>query len=94
MNKFVSKFFKSAALASLSMMLTVFPFQANADNFIQQGSKMTTLKITTYNPGTKGIFPVSSNLIEGESEVILVDSQFQKPEASISPSHLHSSRSF
>lgn len=34
------------------------------------------LQITTYNPQDKGIFPVSSTLIAGEKEAILVDAQF------------------
>lgn len=34
------------------------------------------LKVTHYNPAEKGIFPVSSSLISGEKEAILVDAQF------------------
>ncbi|MEN0036568.1 MAG: Vmh family MBL fold metallo-hydrolase [Cellvibrio sp.] len=34
------------------------------------------LHIATYNPQEKGIFPVSSTLITGEKEAILVDAQF------------------
>lgn len=34
------------------------------------------LKITTYNPADKGIFPVSSTLVTGDKEAILVDAQF------------------
>lgn len=36
----------------------------------------TELKVTHYNPAEKGIFPVSSSLISGEKEAILVDAQF------------------
>lgn len=39
------------------------------------------LKVTTFNPGSKSIFGVSSNLIEGPTEVALVDAQFQKNDA-------------
>lgn len=39
------------------------------------------LKVTTYNPGEKSVFGVSSNLIEGPTEVMLVDAQFQKNDA-------------
>ncbi|MGR6546660.1 MBL fold metallo-hydrolase [Paenibacillus tundrae] len=39
------------------------------------------LKVTTFNPGEKSIFGVSSNLIEGPTEVVLVDAQFQKNDA-------------
>ncbi len=34
------------------------------------------LKVITYNPGLKGVFPVSSSLITGDKEAILVDAQF------------------
>lgn len=34
------------------------------------------LKVTTYNPAEKGIFPVSSSLVTGDTEAILVDAQF------------------
>ncbi|KAA2302074.1 MBL fold metallo-hydrolase, partial [Clostridioides difficile] len=39
------------------------------------------LKVITYNPGENSIFGVSSNLIEGPTEVVLVDAQFQKNDA-------------
>ncbi|MFP5202493.1 MULTISPECIES: MBL fold metallo-hydrolase [Bacillus] len=47
----------------------------------EKESKTVDLKITTYNPQEKGIFPVTSNIIEGPNEVILVDAQFQKNDA-------------
>ncbi|WP_421292733.1 Vmh family MBL fold metallo-hydrolase [Aeromonas taiwanensis] len=34
------------------------------------------LTVTLYNPGDKAIFPVSSELVSGEKEAILVDAQF------------------
>lgn len=46
-----------------------------------QALQATELKITTYNPGDQGIFAVTSSLIEGPSEVLLVDAQFQKNDA-------------
>lgn len=39
------------------------------------------LKITAYNPGEDGLFSVTSSLIEGPTEVILVDAQFEKDDA-------------
>lgn len=39
------------------------------------------LVIETYNPGESSIFPVSSSLIEGEHEIMLVDAQFQQNDA-------------
>jgi glyoxylase-like metal-dependent hydrolase (beta-lactamase superfamily II) len=37
-----------------------------------------TPKIKVYNPGTKAIFPITSTLIYGEKDAILIDAQFQK----------------
>jgi len=34
------------------------------------------LKVTSYNPAEKGIFPVSSSLVTGDKEALLVDAQF------------------
>jgi len=34
------------------------------------------LKVTSYNPADNGIFPVSSSLVTGDKEAILVDAQF------------------
>lgn len=34
------------------------------------------LKVTNYNPADKAIFPVSSSLVTGDKEAILVDAQF------------------
>ncbi|MBO9452993.1 MBL fold metallo-hydrolase [Tropicibacter sp. R16_0] len=39
------------------------------------------LTITSFTPNEGSLFPVSSNLIEGPSEVILVDAQFEKDDA-------------
>ncbi|WP_461538160.1 MBL fold metallo-hydrolase [Spongorhabdus nitratireducens] len=39
------------------------------------------LSVDTYNPGTASLFPVSSNLISGDSEIMLVDAQFQSNDA-------------
>lgn len=36
----------------------------------------TPLKLTVYNPGTEAIFPVSSVLVTGVKDAILVDAQF------------------
>lgn len=41
------------------------------------------LQLEVYNPGTKGIFPVSSEIISGEKEVALIDAQFQRTDAKI-----------
>jgi glyoxylase-like metal-dependent hydrolase (beta-lactamase superfamily II) len=36
----------------------------------------TPLKLTVYNPGTEAMFPVSSVLVTGQKDAILVDAQF------------------
>lgn len=40
-----------------------------------------TLKLDVYNPGNNSVFPVSSEIISGSSEVVLIDAQFQKNDA-------------
>ncbi|WP_408645560.1 MBL fold metallo-hydrolase [Wohlfahrtiimonas populi] len=44
-------------------------------------AQANTLNIETYNPKTTSIFPVTSSLITGENEAILVDAQFHKKDA-------------
>lgn len=39
------------------------------------------LTITHFTPNAESFFPVSSNLIEGPTEVVLVDAQFEKDDA-------------
>lgn len=39
------------------------------------------LKLESYNPGEKAIFPVTSSILSGEHEAILVDAQFQRNDA-------------
>lgn len=39
------------------------------------------LKMDVYNPGEKSVFPVSSEIISGEHEVVLIDAQFQGNDA-------------
>lgn len=41
----------------------------------------TPLELTVYNPGTEAMFPVSSVLVSGEKEAILVDAQFGTSQA-------------
>lgn len=53
--------------------------QTNANKDTQ--APAVDLKITTFNPGEASIFAVASNLIEGPTEVLLVDAQFQKNDA-------------
>ena len=39
------------------------------------------LHLDVYNPGDKGVFPVSSEIITGAHEAILIDAQFQRADA-------------
>ena len=39
------------------------------------------LKLDIYNPGDKGIFPVTSVLVEGAHDAVLIDAQFAKGDA-------------
>jgi glyoxylase-like metal-dependent hydrolase (beta-lactamase superfamily II) len=39
------------------------------------------LSMEVYNPGHNAIFPVSSEIISGKKEVVLIDAQFQKNDA-------------
>ncbi|KAF1043493.1 MAG: hypothetical protein GAK35_02190 [Herbaspirillum frisingense] len=53
-----------------------------ATGFIATGAQAAgALKLDVYNPGKDAIFPVSSVLVSGEHEAILVDAQFGKREA-------------
>ncbi|WP_254438399.1 MBL fold metallo-hydrolase [Paenibacillus sp. DCT19] len=54
---------------------------ANNTTGDEADTSTSELKVTTFNPGEKSIFGVSSNLIEGPTEVVLVDAQFQKNDA-------------
>ncbi|SMF99650.1 MBL fold metallo-hydrolase [Burkholderia singularis] len=44
-------------------------------------SAAAPLAVDVYNPGAKGIFPVSSEIVTGKTEAILVDAQFQRSDA-------------
>ena len=58
----------TAAATTLLMMSTTFAYSAN-------------LKLDVYNPGNNSVFPVSSEIISGDNEVVLIDAQFQKNDA-------------
>ncbi|WP_419715586.1 MBL fold metallo-hydrolase [Dickeya chrysanthemi] len=44
-------------------------------------SASAALKIDVYNPGEKSVFPVSSEIITGEHDALLIDAQFQRNDA-------------
>lgn len=60
-----------SALFALSFA-TLFPLAAQAAD---------PLKIDVYNPAEKAIFPVSSELITGQHDAVLIDAQFQRNDA-------------
>lgn len=62
---------KFSKLITTTLLMTNLAFSAQAN----------TLNIETYNPKTTSIFPVTSSLISGENEAILVDAQFHKKDA-------------
>lgn len=48
---------------------------------VSTASAAEQLKMEVYNPGEKSIFPVSSEIISGKTEVALIDAQFQRNDA-------------
>ncbi|MDA5483208.1 MBL fold metallo-hydrolase [Yersinia intermedia] len=48
---------------------------------VANASAAEQLKMEVYNPGEKSIFPVSSEIISGKTEVALIDAQFQRNDA-------------
>lgn len=49
------------------------------------------LRVEVYNPGPQAIFPVSSVLVTGEKEAVLVDAQFARPQAEELVKRIHQS---
>ena len=49
------------------------------------------LHVEVYNPGAEAIFPVSSVLVTGEKEAVLVDAQFSRPQAEELVKRIHQS---
>ena len=41
------------------------------------------LHIEVYNPGKKSLFPVSSELVTGRTEAVLIDAQLQRNDAEV-----------
>jgi glyoxylase-like metal-dependent hydrolase (beta-lactamase superfamily II) len=56
-------------------------FLAAMLGFTGHAAAASTLTLDVYNPGDKAIFPVSSVLVSGEKDAILVDAQFGKSQA-------------
>lgn len=60
----------AAGLASLAAVHTLPTSAAEA-----------ALQLEVYNPGDKAIFPVSSEIVSGRNEAVLIDAQFQRNDA-------------
>ncbi|WP_321781906.1 MBL fold metallo-hydrolase [Burkholderia pyrrocinia] len=56
-------------------------FAAAAMFGIASASVAGPLVVDVYNPGAKGIFPVSSEIVSGKTEAILIDAQFRRDDA-------------
>lgn len=52
---------------------------AMSSNALADGAE--TLSIEVFNPGAKSLFPVSSTLVAGPEEAVLIDAQFQRDDA-------------
>ncbi|RIX77552.1 MBL fold metallo-hydrolase [Acidovorax cavernicola] len=63
---------RSSAALSLSATLALAPLATHAAD---------PLKIDVYNPGTRSLFAVSSTLLTGESDALLIDAQLQRNDA-------------
>ncbi|KZK90023.1 Hydroxyacylglutathione hydrolase [Pseudovibrio sp. Ad46] len=63
-----------ALAASLAATATLTPVATYAQD-------TAALTFEVYNPGDEGLFPVTSVLIEGPKEAVLVDAQFQRRDA-------------
>jgi glyoxylase-like metal-dependent hydrolase (beta-lactamase superfamily II) len=63
-----------SVLAAISLTAATFvsPVEASA---------ATPLQIDVYNPGAQGAFPVSSEIVSGASEAVLIDAQFRRNDA-------------
>jgi len=44
-------------------------------------TRQDALHLEVYNPGAKSVFPVSSEIVSGPHEAILIDAQFQRDDA-------------
>ena len=69
------KSFRSTLLATLMATATL------AGSATTHAASIDPLNVDVFNPGAASLFPVTSSLIIGDSEVLLVDAQFQRNDA-------------
>ncbi|NOS61396.1 MBL fold metallo-hydrolase, partial [Acinetobacter baumannii] len=70
-------------LLCFTLLLSACSSEASKTNTASEGTQTPAadLKITPFNAGENGLFSVTSSLIEGPNEVLLVDAQFEKNNA-------------
>lgn len=68
-------------MSRIRVIRTLFVTGIAAAGLISHGASAAPLHLQIYNPGDKGIFPVSSEIITGQKDAVLVDAQFQRSDA-------------
>lgn len=65
----------------MSLLRTLLAAGLVSAGLVAHAAAPATLHLEVYNPGAKGVFPVSSEIITGAHEAILIDAQFQRSDA-------------
>ena len=65
----------------MSLIRTLLAASLVSAGVVAHAAAPAPLHLEVYNPGDKGIFPVSSEIITGAREAILIDAQFQRSDA-------------
>ncbi|SEJ28831.1 Glyoxylase, beta-lactamase superfamily II [Variovorax sp. OK212] len=64
--------------AALATTLSLAPLLAQA---AQATPAAAPLQLDVYNPGARSMFPVSSEIVTGQTDAVLIDAQFQRNDA-------------
>ncbi|WP_426398641.1 MBL fold metallo-hydrolase [Ralstonia sp. R-29] len=65
----------------MSLIRTLLAASLVSAGLVAHAAAPAPLHLEVYNPGDKGIFPVSSEIVTGAHEAILIDAQFQRSDA-------------
>ncbi|CAJ0709703.1 MBL fold metallo-hydrolase [Ralstonia thomasii] len=65
----------------MSLLRTLLAAGLVSAGLVAHAAAPAPLHLEVYNPGAKGVFPVSSEIITGAHEAILIDAQFQRSDA-------------
>ena len=65
----------------MPLIRTLFAAGLVSAGLVAHAAAPAPLHLEVYNPGDKGVFPVSSEIITGAHEAILIDAQFQRSDA-------------